>query len=62
MQRVFTCNKGAGEARGAAKFALMLCLLVSSCASGAQSHLIQGTCGAYYYGSATFWIHIDMFP
>ena len=26
-----------------------------------KGHLIQGTCSAYY-GSATFWIHIDMFP
>ena len=26
-----------------------------------MNHLIQGTCSAYY-GSATFWTHIDMFP
>ena len=26
-----------------------------------KNHLIQGTCSAYY-GSATFWTHIDMFP
>ena len=26
-----------------------------------KGHLIHGTCSAYY-GSATFWIHIDMFP
>ena len=26
-----------------------------------KGHLIQGTCSAYY-GSATFWTHIDMFP